>query len=205
MKSFKEYLVENKQVYEFKIKFAGDCPKDCSMLIKRALSKFHVKNCSSGKSTPIQGTQTDFPGLANVGVTVFDVCTSYPATSLEIQNLVAEHCKTSADYIKVRNLKEEEEEELNHANDEPTGEALIEKEYEKSTGQDTVGEKHVMSFLKELGKNKVGLIQYKGVNEKILAKKAPAEKATKSTKTEKPTLTTGVFGKVTNPDPRKGK
>ena len=205
MKSFKEYLVENKQVYEFKIKFAGDCPKDCSMLIKRALSKFHVENISSGKSTPIQETQTDFPGLANVGVTIFDVCTGYPATSLEIQNLVAEHCKTSADYIKVRNLKEQEEEELNHANDEPSGEALIEKEYDKGTGQDTVGEKHVMSLLKELNKNKVELTQYKGVNEKLLAKKAPAEKSTKSTKTEKQTSTTGVFGKVTNPDPRKGK
>ena len=136
MKSFKEYLVENKQVYEFKIKFAGDCPKDCVMLIKRALSKFHVESCSSGKSTPIQETQTDFPGLANVGVTVFDVCTGYPATSLEIQNLVAEHCKTSADYIRVRNLKEQEEEQLNHANDELSGEALIEKEYDKGTGQD---------------------------------------------------------------------
>ena len=202
MKSFKEYLVENKQVYEFKIKFAGDCPKDCSMLIKRALSKFHVEHISSGKSTPIQETQTDFPGLANVGVTVFDVSTSYPATSLEIQNLIAEHCKTSADYIKVRNLKEQEEEELNHANDEPTGEALIEKEYEKGTGQDTVGEKHVMSLLKELNKNKVELTQYKGVNEKLLAKKAPSEK---STKAEKLSSTTGVFGKVTNPDPRKGK
>ena len=202
MKSFKEYLVENKQVYEFKIKFAGDCPKDCSMLIKRALSKFHVESCSSGKGTPIQETQTDFPGLANVGVTVFDITTSYPATSLEIQNLIAEHCKTSADYIKVRNLKEQEEEELNHANDELTGEALIEKEYEKGTGQDTVGEKHVMSLLKELNKNKVELTQYKGVNEKLLAKKAPAEKATKA---EKLSSTTGVFGKVTNPDPRKGK
>lgn len=202
MKSFKDYLTENKQVYEFKVKIAGDCPKDCSMLIKRALSKFQVESCSSGKSTPIQETQTDFPGLANVGVTMFDVCTSYPATSLEVQNLVAEHCGVPAGCIKVRNLKEQEEEELNHANDELSGEALIEKEYDKGTGQDTVGEKHVMSLLKELNKNKVELTQYKGVNEKLLAKKAPAEKSTKS---EKLSSTIGVFGKVTNPDPRKGK
>jgi hypothetical protein len=202
MKSFKEYLVENKQVYEFKVKIAGDCPKDCSMLIKRALSKFQVESCSSGKSTPIQETQTDFPGLANVGVTMFDVCTSYPATSLEVQNLVAEHCGVPAGCIKVRNLKEQEEEELNHANDELSGEALIEKEYDKGTGQDKVGEKHTMSLLKELNKNKVELTQYKGVNEKLLTKKAPSEK---STKAEKISSTTGVFGKVTNPDPRKGK
>lgn len=202
MKSFKDYLVENKQVYEFKVKIAGDCPKDCSMLIKRALSKFQVESCSSGKSTPIQETQTDFPGLANVGITMFDVCTSYPATSLEVQNLVAEHCAVPAGCIKVRNLKEQEEEQLNHANDEPSGEALIEKEYDKSTGQDKVGEKHVMSLLKELNKNKAELTQYKGVNEKLLAKKSPSEKSAKS---EKLSSTTGVFGKVTNPDPRKGK
>jgi hypothetical protein len=133
---------------------------------------------------------------------MFDVCTSYPATSLEVQNLVAEHCGVPAGCIKVRNLKEQEEEELNHANDELSGEALIEKEYDKSTGQDKVGEKHVMSLLKELNKNKAELTQYKGVNEKLLAKKAPSEKSTKS---EKLSSTTGVFGKVTNPDPRKGK
>ena len=205
MKSFKEYLVENKQVYEFKVKIAGECPKDCSMLIKRALSKFQVENCSSGKSTPIQETQTDFPGLVNIGVTMFDVSTSYPATSLEVQNLVAEHTGVPAGSVKVRNLKEQEEEELNHANDEASGEALIEKEYEKVDNQKTVGDKHVMSLLKELGKNKVELTQYKGVNEKIRAKKAPSEKSTKATKTEKLSSTTGVFGKVTNPDPRKGK
>ena len=205
MKSFKEYLVENKQVYEFKIKIAGDCPKDCSMLIKRGLSKFQVENCSSGKSTPIQETQTDFPGLANIGITMFDVTTCYPATSLEVQTLIAEHCGVPASSIKVRNLKEQEEEELNHANDEASGEALIEKDYEKADNQSTVGDKHTMSLLKELNKNKVELTQYKGVNEKILAKKAPSEKSAKTAKTEKLSSTTGVFGKVNNPDPRKGK
>ena len=182
MKSFKDYLVENKNVYEFKVKIAGDCPKDCAMLIKRGLSKFHVESCSSGKSSPIQETQVDFPGHKNVAITMFDVTTSYPATSVEIANLIAEHANILPGSIKVRNLKEQEEEELNNANAEPTGEALIEKDYAKEDNQSLVGDKHSMSLLKELSKKKVELTQYKGVNDKILAKKVPSEKSAKADK-----------------------
>jgi hypothetical protein len=189
MKSFKEYLVESKQVYEFKVKIAGDCPKDCAMLIKRGLSKFQVENCSSGKSTPIQETQTDFPTLKNVGVTVFDITTTYPATSAEVLALIAEHAGIPASCVKVRNEKELAEEELNHANDEVSGESLLEKPLEDDNGQSLVGDKHAMSMLKELSKNRKTLEQYKGVNEKILAKKVPSEKAEKqktSTNTKSP-------------------
>lgn len=185
MKSFKEYLIESKQNYEFKVKIAGECPKDCTMLIKRGLSKFNVESCSGGKSTPIQETQVDFPALKNVGVTIFDVATTYPATSVEIANLIAEHCGISLSCVRVRNLKEQEEDELNHANDEASGEALLEKpELEEVDGQKLVGDKHTMSLLKELQKNKKELTQYKGVNDKILAKKAPVEKQDKVKTTE---------------------
>ena len=181
MKSFKEYLIESKQNYEFKVKIAGDCPKDCTMLIKRGLSKFNVENCSSGKSTPIQETQVDFPSLKNVGITVFDVETTYPATSAEIAALIAEHCGISLGSVKVRNLKEQEEEELNNANADATGESLLAtEELEEVDGQKLVGDKHTMSLLKELQKNKKELTQYKGVNDKILAKKAPSEKQEKT-------------------------
>jgi hypothetical protein len=196
MKSYKEYLIESKQVYEFKIKIAGDCPKDCSMLIKRALSKFQVENCSSGKSTPIQETQVDFPGHKNVGVTLFDVSTNYPATSAEVTALIAEHCNLSPGSLKVRNLKEQEEEELNNANAEASGESLLAtEELEEVDGQKLVGEKHNMSLLKELQKNKKELTQYKGVNDKILAKKAPAEKAVKAEKTSAAKSVIGSKGK----------
>jgi hypothetical protein len=196
MKSYKEYLIESKQVYEFKIKIAGDCPKDCSMLIKRALSKFQVENCSSGKSTPIQETQVDFPGHKNVGVTLFDVSTNYPATSAEVAALIAEHCNLSAGSLKVRNLKEQEEEELNNANAEASGESLLAtEELEEVDGQKLVGDKHNMSLLKELQKNKKELTQYKGVNDKILAKKAPAEKAVKAEKTPAAKSVIGSKGK----------
>jgi hypothetical protein len=197
MKSYKEYLTESKETYDFKIKIAGDCPKDCSMLIKRALSKFQVENCSSGKSTPIQETQSDFPEQKNIGVTVFDVSTHYPATSMEVSTLVAEHCNMSQGSVKVRNLKEQEEEELNNANAEATGESLLAKEeLEEVDGQKLVGDKHNMSLLKELTKNKKELEQYKGVNDKLLAKKAPTEKAGKAEKTPASKSVLGSKGKT---------
>ena len=107
MKSFKEYLTESKKVYEFKVKIAGDCPKDCTEKIKLALSQYQLESCSGGKRTPIQERQVDFPEHTNVNVTVFDVCTCYPATSSQVKNAIAETLKMSGALIKVRNAMEE--------------------------------------------------------------------------------------------------
>ncbi len=176
MKSFKEYLTESKKVYEFKIKIAGDCPKDCTARIKEALDEYKVQSCSSGKSAPIANKQPDFPKLENVGVTVFDVAVCYPTTSVQVREAVANKLKVASGNIRVRNMKEEEELELNHANDEKSGEALLSKDYDsKEEGQSLVGEKHTMSLLKELGKTKKTLEQYKGVNDELLAKSAHKE------------------------------
>jgi hypothetical protein len=173
MKSFKEYLTESKKVYEFKVKIAGDCPKDCVDQMKLALAQFHVQSCSAGKSTPIQERQSEFPEHKNVGMTIFDVCTTYPATTLQIRDMVAERCGIAQANIKVRNLAEEKEYELNHANDKRSGKAVIGTEFESSDNQDLVGEEYKMNFLKELGKNKQEGTQVKGFNDEILASVTP--------------------------------
>lgn len=178
MKSFKEYLIESKQTYDFKVKIAGDCPEECASKIKEALGQFDCNSCSSGKSTPIQETQADFPELKNVGVTMFEVSLNYPATSEQIRNLVAEKLCLSQSVIRVRNPKEEEEKEINSQETEQ----VLGKDYPKENNQNLVGEKHTMALLKELSKNKQHSEQYKGVNDKILAKKSPAEKTVKADK-----------------------
>lgn len=184
MKSFTQYLVESKKVYEFKVKIAGDCPKDCSAIIKSALAEFHVDSCSTGKSTPIQESPADFPNHKNVGVTVFDVSTSYPATSLQVATLLAEKLRKSAHDIRVRNIKEEEEIAINNQNANKSGKAILADEYENSNNQDLVGEKKKENFLKELTKTKKELEQVKGVNDTLLAKKVPVEKQPKQSKTK---------------------
>lgn len=177
MKSFNEYLTESKKVYEFKIKLAGDFKKGGEM-IKSALAQYKVESCSAGKRLPIAETHSDFPHITNTNVTLFDVCTSYPVTSQQVRALVAEKCRCPIDSVKVRNLAETMEEELNHANDEKSGEALLSKDYETdSANQKLVGEKQKFNLLKELMKDKKTLEQYKGVNDAILASKMPTESA----------------------------
>ena len=177
MKSFKQYLIETKQTYDFKIKIAGDCPEDCESKIKESLSKYEVASCSQGKRTPIQETHTDFPEHKNVNITIYDVCTNYPATGAEIRASIAEALGMSDSCIKVRNVREQAEEVLNHEHDEKTGKSLLGADYEKSNNQDLVGDKGIAKFLKELTKQKTPGEQYTGINEKLLAKKLPKEKA----------------------------
>jgi hypothetical protein len=182
MKSYKEYLTESKKTYDFKIKIAGDCPEDCVTKIKEALSPFKLESCSTGKRTPITEKQIDFPQLENVGVTIFDVALNYPTTSIQVREAVANKLAIVPANIRVRNEQEEEELALNNEHNDATGESLLEKDLEDVDGQKLVGDKHVMSLLKELGKHKTSGTQVKGTNDKILAKKAPAEKSAKADK-----------------------
>lgn len=175
MKSFREYLTESKKVYEFKIKIAGELESDASKKIKLALEKYNVESCSSGKRSPIQESPVDFPEHHNVNVTIFDVSLSYPTTSVMIKEAIAEKLSLTDSCIKVCNIKEQEEYELNHQFDKKSGEALLTKDYEDKGAQDIVGDKHTMNLLKELNKVKHAGEQFKGVNDDILAKSTPSE------------------------------
>lgn len=206
MKSFKDYLIESKQTYEFKVKIAGECPEDCSAQIKEALSQFDVANCSAGNRTPIQESHFDFPDLKNTEVTVFEVSLNYPTTSPVIRAAIASKLKVAESMIRVRNPLEEAEVVLNHANDnKKSDKPLLEKDYDKEDNQKLAGGKFVDSFLKELGKNKKELTQYKGVNEKILAKKAPAGKSEKAGKPTQNNVSPVGSKKVTKPDVKSAK
>ena len=180
MKSFKEYLTESKKVYEFKVKIAGDCPKDCAKKIKECLAQFNVASCSSGKSTPIQESNVDFAELSNVGMTIFDVCTNYPATSMQVRDAVSSCLKKTHSEIRVRNVAEEKELEINNEHQDKTGEALLGKDYTASDNQDMVGAKRTENFLKELGKTKHAMTQYEGVNDQLTPTKPPKSTSTKT-------------------------
>ena len=52
---------------------------------------------------------------------------------------------------------------------------MLGTDYEPQNHQDIVGEKHVMSLLKELGKHKTAGTQYTGTNDQILAKNSPSD------------------------------
>lgn len=207
-KSFKEYLLESKQNYEFKIKIVGDVDKEQADKLESALVRFKVESFSEGKRTPIQKSQVDFPDYENTEVTIFDVSLAYPATSNQLRDIVAAALDITHDEVKIRNTKEQEEDELNakYEQNNLSGEANLGKPYDKSDHQDIVGDKHTMSLLKELNKTKKTGTQYKGVNDKILAKKSPVDK-TPTVKTGKSTKPLSPVGSIQNkiPSPIKGK
>ena len=173
MKSFKDYLTESKKIYEFKVKIAGDCPKDCASQIKLALAQFHPTGVSAGKRTPIQERHSEFPEHKNVNMTVFDVTTDYPATNRQLHDMLTSHLGMPASTIKVANMAEEHEHEINHANDKRTHTAVGGTEQEPSNHSDMVNDAYKMKFLQELGKEKHQGTQYKGINDEILADSVP--------------------------------
>jgi len=179
MKSFKEYLTESTKVYEFKVKIAGECPSNCSGQIKAALAQFHVASVSSGKSTPIQERQAEFPEHKNVNMTIFDVCTKYPATGKQIRDMVSERLGIAIGNVKVKNQFEELEYEINHEHDEKSSEALLGSEYENSNHQELVGDKRKMSFLASISKEKHEGKQYTGVNDELFPKAAKVKSQSK--------------------------
>jgi len=192
MKSFKEYLVENKKVYKFKIKIVGDCPKDCAEKIKLALSEYSCASVGTAKTTPISANHKDFPEHKNVAMSVFDTCTHYPATSEQILNKVSQGLGISSGSVKVLNEKEQEEIALNHANDEATGKSLVGTDYEKADNQELVGDRR-LTFLKSL-KNEEKLKPVTGTNDALLAKTMP--KADTKIKTQETKINTvNVFSK----------
>lgn len=208
MKSFKDYLTESveEKKYSFKIKIAGDLPEHFEDAAKAALQKYQVASFNKGKTTPIQAKLVDFPTLENLQVTVFDIDLDYPTTSTVLTSYMAEHTGVDPCCIRVRSLKEEEEAELNAQNlIDGNKESLLTQEYAKENNQNMVGDKHVSNFLKELAKTSKEHqpVQYKGVNEKILAKSAPKEKSAAAQKLgPAKSVLKGLSG---NPDPRKGK
>jgi hypothetical protein len=206
MKSFKQHLLESKQVYEFKIKVVDQLTDSQIDQLKSTLQRFTVEQFSAGIRTPIQETQVDFPEHHNISTSTYDVIVAYPATSFQIRQLAADALGLSECCIKVRNLKEVEEEEINHKFDERSGEALLGKDYDKENNQHLAGQSNVMSLLKELNKVKHQGEQYKGVNDQLLAKKVPVEKAA-SVKVDKQIGTASAIGskQVTLPTARTGK
>ena len=182
MRSFTEYLMEAKEEakYCFKIKIAGELPEHCEAAMETALKKYSIAKFNKTKTTPIQAKLKDFPTMENAELHLFDVDLEYPTTSAVLVNYVAENTGIPADRIKVRSLKEEEEAELNAEHSEKeNSKALLTQDYGKENNQGMVGEKHVSSFLKDIAKARKENEpqQYKGVNDSILAKKAPKEKA----------------------------
>jgi hypothetical protein len=204
MKSFQEYIAESKKTYPFTIKVCGDLSESADKIMKSAMHRFTVNKLSKGKKTPIQSMPLDFPGQSNVEVHVFEVDLQYPTTSSALTELLADQLQISPAKIRVRTPGEMAEMALNLEHNQASNESFLLKDYADENNQDLVGQKHVVNFLKELGKQEHTLQPVAGVNDQLLAKTVPTESAGK-TADVKPGISPVGSRQNKIPDPYKGK
>ena len=161
MKSFVDYLTESEKTYTFKISVAGDLPENFENTLESVLSKYALKNLTSGKRTPIQERPMDFPNLQNMEVTHFEAELAYPTTPQVLEQYVQDCGCLSPGHIRVVNPLAEEivdGDQTGEARTESDGpyEALLNSEYQdpvkSDAAQQNVGGNRVMELLKELEK-----------------------------------------------------
>lgn len=87
IRSFKKYLAESARTYNYKIKIAGELPKNFVDLFTMNLSKFDPVKIGEPKTTPIQKDPYGFPGLKDQSITIIDVQFRYPCTEPMIKQL----------------------------------------------------------------------------------------------------------------------
>lgn len=154
MKSLKEYLLESKKVYSFKIKVAGDLPEKFQEQLKSAMARFEIVTLEHMR-TPVQEYPMDFPELTNKEINIFDLITEYPITAPEISNYVKDLGLTE-ECFRVRGSGEPSEIDQLSLDDEPLGVAVLSdpfySESENAKHKDYFGDDFNKSFLKELSK-----------------------------------------------------
>lgn len=99
MKTFKEYLIESKQTYDFKIKLACDCSTEDIAKIKESLEKYKLESMSELKRLPIQESP-EFPNCGPVEIKIFDVSLAYPVNDEQVKRAVVS-CGASESLIRV--------------------------------------------------------------------------------------------------------
>lgn len=158
MKSFKQYLTENKKVYSFKIKIAGEIPEGFLDGLKNTLEKYEIVNLQEINKTPIQKLPLDFPEIENSEVTTYEIITEYPITAPELEKQVVT-LGVGANRMKIRGSGEPSEIrqiEMEIETEETDKIALLnDSEYSEVSEidhKDYFGEENKNSFLQDLAK-----------------------------------------------------
>lgn len=159
MKSFKDYIIESKKTYDFKIKVVGELPAKFESTLKTSLEKYGVSSMNSS-TTPIQRLPLDFPDSNNAEVHIFEVSLNYPVKSPALKSYVMEKTGVVKTKIVVKTEHDNEVDVQVHGESDTKKEKYVTKltsDYETDAKMDKeaqamVGEKRVLELLKELSK-----------------------------------------------------
>ena len=152
MKTFRQYLAENKKVYNFKIKVAGDLPENFIKDFGSRMERCKIVTLDETSRTPVQALPIDFPELKNMEVHIIEFISEYPITGPEIVNELKE-MGLSEEHFRVRGSGEPTE--LDQAAlDQLVGHGLVEDPATdaKVKHKDYFGDDFNKGFLKELAK-----------------------------------------------------
>jgi len=87
-KTLNQYLIESTKTYSYRIKIASDLTDKMYSDLSSKLTQFDVVNISKPKKTPFQKTPLGFNGIENAEVNIIDVEFNYPATPVQLQNII---------------------------------------------------------------------------------------------------------------------
>ena len=166
-KTFKDYLMESKKTYPFKVKIAGEVTNEQEDCLKSLLAKYQVVEFKKSSKTPVQALPLDFPRLNNVEVNIWDVTLDYPVTSHELINYLGNGLRINEQFIVVRN-PDEPYEEYQRTGESYDGTLLTDPTYKESPNADFnefYGDKYNANFVKTL--NDDLKLQRKARNEQI--------------------------------------
>lgn len=165
MKTFKEYLMENKKIYPFRIKIASDMTNEAENQMKTLLDRYQLSGFKKSAKTPIQEFPLDFPKIKNREVTIYEVNLDYPTTSYELMEYLSSNMDIARECIVVRNPNEPGE-EYQKPRENREESLLSDPNYSESPNvdfKDYYGDEYNSMFLKEL--NQVLQLQRKERNE----------------------------------------
>jgi hypothetical protein len=108
MISFSEYFSNNKKQYDFNIKIACSCNEDQIEKFKNSLLKLGLAAISKPKVTPIVGMHTGFEHVKNTEISILTIVTNYPATPIQIQEMVRDSMSISDSLIMVTTPQQDE-------------------------------------------------------------------------------------------------
>ena len=155
MKSFKQYLLESKQSYNYRIKLAQPLSDDDYSRIERHLLKYDVQKMSAPRKLPIQSTPYDFPQLRGYEIYVAEFTTNIPVSAYQIQTEIQNLIGISDGFMKVRSDMEplEKQEQAELASQGEAESLLADENYseaESVNADDYYGEKYNTKFVQEL-------------------------------------------------------
>lgn len=140
-KTFKDYLIESRRSYTYRVKLAGDTDAEFFKQLEKELARFDIVKFSEPKRSPVMKTLAGFPdSVQNEELHVVDVEVNYPANAEQIKQIAVELGKNPNNVVVVdaRFADTEQKEAEAAAAQAAEGKALLNSPYDNTTQEQAV-------------------------------------------------------------------